>query len=48
MVTHGNPHQLRPHRHGDVEAIDYALYQAAFAPGGKFYGDTYTDPATLP
>lgn len=34
--------------YAEVEAIDYALYQAAFAPGGKFYGDTYTDPATLP
>lgn len=30
-----------------VQALDYALYQAAFAPGGKFHGDTYTDPATL-
>lgn len=34
--------------YAEVEAIDYALYQEAFAPGGKFYGDTYTDPATLP
>lgn len=32
----------------EVDALDYALYQSAFAPGGKFYGDTYTDPATLP
>jgi len=31
-----------------VQALDFALYQAAFAPGGKFHGDTYTDPATLP
>lgn len=31
-----------------VKAIDDALYAAAFAEGGKFYGDTYTDPATLP
>lgn len=31
-----------------ADAIDYALYQAAFAVGGKFYGDTYTAPATLP
>lgn len=34
--------------YAEVEAIDYALYQEAFAPGGKFYGDTYTDPSTLP
>lgn len=32
----------------EVDALDYALYQSAFAPGGKFFGDTYTDPATLP
>lgn len=34
--------------YAEVEAIDYALFQEAFAEGGKFYGDTYTDPATLP
>ena len=34
--------------YADVKAQDDALYQGAFAPGGKFYGDTYTDPATLP
>ena len=34
--------------YAEVEAIDYALYQEAFAPGGKFYGDTYTAPSTLP
>lgn len=34
--------------YAEVEAIDYALYQEAFAPGGKFYGDTYTNPSTLP
>lgn len=34
--------------HAQVNAIDYALYQAAFASGGRFNGDTYTDPATLP
>lgn len=34
--------------YSEVEAIDYALWQAAFGPGGKFHGDTYTDPATLP
>jgi len=34
--------------YADVLAIDQVLYTAAFAPGGKFHGDTYTDPATLP
>ena len=34
--------------YAQVDAIDYALWQAAFAAGGKFHGDTYTDPATLP
>ncbi|KAF1021886.1 MAG: hypothetical protein GAK30_01575 [Paracidovorax wautersii] len=32
----------------EVDAIDYALFQAAFAEGGKFHGDTWTDPATFP
>lgn len=32
----------------EVYALDYALYQAAFAAGGKFAGDVYTDPSTLP
>jgi len=31
-----------------VDALDYALYQAAFAAGGRYFGDTYTDPVTLP
>ncbi|WP_407730815.1 hypothetical protein ACJJU9_11695 [Pseudomonas helleri] len=34
--------------YAEVEAIDYALYQEAFAPGGKFHGDIYLDPASLP
>ena len=34
--------------YAEVEAIDYALYKEAFAPGGKFHGDTYTAPSTLP
>jgi len=34
--------------YAEVDAIDYALWQAAFAVGGKFYGDTYTAPSTLP
>jgi len=32
----------------EVKAIDDQLFAAAFSPGGKFYGDTFTDPATLP
>lgn len=31
-----------------VIAADKALYDAAFAPGGKFYGDTVSDPSTVP
>lgn len=34
--------------YAQVEAIDSAMWTAAFAPGGKFYGDTFTDPATFP
>ena len=34
--------------YAEIDAIDKALYDAAFAVGGKFYGDTFTDPATLP
>jgi len=34
--------------YAEVEAIDYALYQAAFGPGGKFADDTYTNPSTIP
>ena len=34
--------------YAQVDAIDKSLYDAAFAVGGKFYGDTHTDPATLP
>jgi hypothetical protein len=34
--------------YAEAEAIDFALYTAAFAPGGKFYGDTYTAPSTMP
>lgn len=32
----------------EVDAIDKALYDQAFAAGGRFYGDTFTDPATFP
>lgn len=34
--------------YAEVEAIDYAMFLEAFGVGGKFYGDTYTSPATLP
>ena len=34
--------------YAEVDAIDYALWQKAFGVGGKFYGDTYTSPSTLP
>lgn len=32
----------------EIKALDDELFAAAFSAGGKFYGDTYTDPATLP
>lgn len=31
-----------------VSALDKALFDAAFAPGGRYYGDTFTDPAGYP
>lgn len=31
-----------------VQALDLALFQAAFGAGGRFSGDTYTNPSTLP
>lgn len=35
--------------YAEVDAIDYALWQQQVeSPGGKYYGDTHTDPATLP
>lgn len=33
--------------HAQVAAIDQAEFTAAFATGGRFNGDTYTDPATF-
>ncbi|MCF6764112.1 hypothetical protein, partial [Pseudomonas fragi] len=33
--------------YAEVEALDYALFLEAFAPGGKFYGDTFTSPSAL-
>ncbi len=33
----------------DVHAIDHALYtKEVLTPGGRYYGDTFTDPATIP
>jgi hypothetical protein len=33
----------------EVNAIDYALYQAAFGTDGRFEGDTtFTAPSTIP
>ena len=34
--------------YAEVEAIDYAMFLEAFGAGGKFSGDTYTAPSTLP
>ncbi|MDR7230644.1 hypothetical protein J2X45_001735 [Caulobacter sp. BE264] len=31
-----------------VDALDYAMYQEAFGAAGRFYGDTYTAPSTIP
>lgn len=33
--------------YAQADADDYAAYNIAFGAGGKFYGDTYTAPATL-
>lgn len=33
--------------YAQVDALDYALWQAAFATGGRYIGDTFTDPATF-
>ncbi|QYC10554.1 hypothetical protein [Brevundimonas nasdae] len=33
---------------GEVDAIDKALFDQAFGPGGRYFGDTFTDPATYP
>lgn len=35
--------------YAQVDAIDYALYtREVLTAGGRYYGDTYTDPATIP
>ncbi|RQS00227.1 hypothetical protein DIE02_27720 [Burkholderia sp. Bp8991] len=31
-----------------VSALDQSLYNAAFTSGGRYNGDTYTSPSTLP
>lgn len=33
--------------YAEIDAIDNALYTAAFAVGGKYYGDTFTAPSTI-
>lgn len=32
----------------EVDALDARLFASAFAPGGRYYADTFTDPATIP
>ncbi|MCL4068788.1 hypothetical protein M3484_19680 [Pseudomonas sp. GX19020] len=34
--------------YAEVDAIDFAIFTAAHAAGGAWFGDTYPDPATLP
>lgn len=34
--------------YAQVDALDFARWTADFATGGRFVGDTFTDPATLP
>ncbi len=35
--------------YAEVDAIDHALYtKEVLTPGGRYYGDTFTDPATIP
>lgn len=35
--------------HAEVDALDYALYaKDVLTAGGRYHGDTFTDPATLP
>jgi hypothetical protein len=34
--------------YADVDALDKALWDAAFAAGGRFAGDTFTAPSTFP
>lgn len=33
--------------YSEVDAIDYALWQSAFGEGGRFYGDTHSNPETV-
>ena len=39
---------LSGRNYAEVAALDYAYFLEAFAPGGKFFGDTFTSPTTLP
>ncbi len=34
--------------YAQVEALDKAVFDAAFAAGGRYNGDTWTSPTTLP
>lgn len=35
--------------YAEVDAIDHALYtKEVLTPGSRYYGDTFTDPATIP
>jgi hypothetical protein len=35
--------------YAEVDALDVALYtKHVLTTGGRYYGDTYTDPATIP
>lgn len=34
--------------YAEVDALDFAMHTEAFSSGGKYFGDTFTDPATLP
>ncbi len=34
--------------YAEVDAIDFAMFTAAHAEGGAWFGDTYPDPATFP
>ncbi|WP_283177490.1 hypothetical protein [Gemmobacter sp. 24YEA27] len=34
--------------YAELDAIDFAMFTAAHAPGGEWFGDTYPDPATFP
>ncbi|MDQ0731137.1 hypothetical protein QFZ57_001931 [Arthrobacter sp. B1I2] len=33
--------------YAQLEALDAALYAEAFGVGGRYYGDSFTDPAKI-